>query len=733
MTALAITPEPSSVETLPALAEKIALARQLLEAGNAKAAFAVSDATYDQARAASSFAARMKLNDDLRAEAKAMVGLALEISTHAEIGIANEYERAKEAGVVSARGRPKKGDGDNLLKLENFGLSKERLHHIRTMREAETKEPGFIKRVIAARVADGFEPSRANLRAAVGTASASKDERGDNFYQTPRVATQSLLAFESFSETIWEPCCGHGAISAVLEENGYSVILSDLRDRGAKTADGTAQSVGDFLHSRPETAGEGPDIVSNFPYGEDLNALVAHALRVHKPRKLALLLNLNFQCGFADDDRNFVMDENPPTRVYVFKRRLPMMHREGWEGKKASSRMNTAWFIWERGEDDSYSGDGWMRTRRIDWADYGDADSLEPGEGGHSSGIVFDEFSRETPRRTLEERLDGRRDEARAWATARESFTRGELRRAIGVRDGDAEALIGEFLAAGLVQGPDEDGRYGKPRTADMEDFPTAAPESVTLPAEEDLVLSAIISSGLEANSFLLELNSGLTNNLPCALPSRLFRFPVEYIPAQRLGGSQSRLVLRHPDLRTVSDVSAYLDDVEAKAGIRVEWAAPEEIGRDVSSRWQWLHAVDLCSDKHWKGLLETRNFTEDRCIFRAVSLRLQSKELSLKNARTIMAELASEEPGGRSEAALLGKGLWPYQTDKKKYIAPNIGLDGADQAWLTIHGMEDGWLAYVGGHLSVTAEGMERRERSRVAEGQDNLPMLDGGAACAS
>lgn len=66
------------------------------------------------------------------------------------------------------------------------------------------------------------------------------------------------------------------------------------------------------------------------------------------------LLNLNFLCGFADDDRNFVMDDCPPARVYVFKRRLPMMHRDGWDGNKASSRMNTAWFVWERDEAGNY-------------------------------------------------------------------------------------------------------------------------------------------------------------------------------------------------------------------------------------------------------------------------------------------------------------------------------------------------------------------------------------------
>ena len=44
------------------------------------------------------------------------------------------------------------------------------------------------------------------------------------------------------------------------------------------------------------------------------------------------------------------MEEWPPARVHVLSRRLPMMHRDGWDGPKASSQMNTAWFVWELAE-----------------------------------------------------------------------------------------------------------------------------------------------------------------------------------------------------------------------------------------------------------------------------------------------------------------------------------------------------------------------------------------------
>lgn len=176
----------------------------------------------------------------------------------------------------------------------------------------------------------------------------------------------TLLALETFGGRILEPACGRGAISRMLEAAGYDVVLSDLIDYGTHDRHGVCQNVQDFLTSEP---GEGcDDIVTNPPYGSVLNAFVAHALRVHRPAKMALLLNLNFFCGFDDPDRNFAMDENKPARVYIFTRRLPMMHRDGWDGNEANSRMNTAWFVWEQNLVGEYAGP--TVTSRVDWKDY---------------------------------------------------------------------------------------------------------------------------------------------------------------------------------------------------------------------------------------------------------------------------------------------------------------------------------------------------------------------------
>jgi len=36
-------------------------------------------------------------------------------------------------------------------------------------------------------------------------------------------------------------------------------------------------------------------------------------------------------------------------RIHVFRERLPMMHRDGWTGPKASNAINHTWFVWSRG------------------------------------------------------------------------------------------------------------------------------------------------------------------------------------------------------------------------------------------------------------------------------------------------------------------------------------------------------------------------------------------------
>lgn len=330
------------------LAATVSRAMALFDAGDVEAAHMLASAAYDQAKAVAGYAKRFRAAEGLVDKARRLQGDALLIEARAKMRLAADYDAAQAAGYVRKPGQRGKaipdGNGISPPTAEEIGLAPKDVHEARKLAEAERRAPGLVERAIAARLAAGLEPSRANLRAAVGTDSASAAERGNNLYETPIEAMRTLLALEAFTRRVYEPACGRGAIVRPLEAAGYDVALSDLVDYGTATRDGECQGVADFLATKQ--ADGAYDIVTNPPYGPQLNAFVAHALREHRPRKMALLLNLNFLCGFDDSDRCFAMDDNPPARILVFTRRLPMMHRDGWDGPVAESRMNCAWFVW---------------------------------------------------------------------------------------------------------------------------------------------------------------------------------------------------------------------------------------------------------------------------------------------------------------------------------------------------------------------------------------------------
>ncbi|MFT2213099.1 SAM-dependent methyltransferase [Rhizobium giardinii] len=369
--------EPSAATTVPVLqparasvpemVSMLQTAARLFDEGDVARAHVIADGVYDLSQAEARFAAKYAASKMLVPKFRQLQGDALLMETRCKIELAKAYDKAQETGQAAKKGRPKNVPGENIFTAAEAGLSRKEIHEARKLAAAEEKTPGIAERAIAARVSAGLAPTRANLKHAIGTKTATKEDRGNNLYETAPEGTWTILALEQFSQTVNEPFCGRGAIVRVLEAAGYDVVLSDLVDYETTTKDGECQAVIDFRETRPEPDGPSFDIVSNPPYGDEMNSCIAHALRVHRPRKMALLLNLNVLAGFEDPDRNFYMEECPPARIYVMKHRLPMMHRDGWEGPKASSQMNTMWCVWELQEDGTYGSQ--TVIHRVDWED----------------------------------------------------------------------------------------------------------------------------------------------------------------------------------------------------------------------------------------------------------------------------------------------------------------------------------------------------------------------------
>src|SRR5262249_37313570 len=138
-------------------------------------------------------------------------------------------------------------------------------------------------------------------------------------------------------ECMWEPACGPGSIVGVLRSAGHQVYATDLVDWGCPDS----TSGVDFLLERPPRFPVGA-IVTNPPYML-AGQFVAHALMLC-PRVIMLL-----RLAFLESKRRTPILENCGlARVHAFRKRLPMMHRHGWQGPRASSSIVFAWFVWDR-------------------------------------------------------------------------------------------------------------------------------------------------------------------------------------------------------------------------------------------------------------------------------------------------------------------------------------------------------------------------------------------------
>ena len=154
----------------------------------------------------------------------------------------------------------------------------------------------------------------------------------NDFYPTPPEATEALLSKERFDGPIWEPACGDGAISKVLEAAGHSVISTDLVDRGYGT------SGVDFLMEYRPLA---PNIVTNPPF-----KMVAPFLRQSvalTTGKVAMLLRVACLEGA---ERREIFESSPFARLWVFARRLTM-NRGGYAGSETGGMIAFAWFVFD--------------------------------------------------------------------------------------------------------------------------------------------------------------------------------------------------------------------------------------------------------------------------------------------------------------------------------------------------------------------------------------------------
>ena len=183
-------------------------------------------------------------------------------------------------------------------------------------------------------------PGSTKVFKTLGSSNHTPDERAKfDYYATDPQAVEMLLALETFAPVIWEPACGEGHISKVLQAHGHEVISTDLIYRGF----GDPEPL-NFLEETLDNF-EG-DIITNPPYNVALEFIQKALDSVRVGRKVAMLLKIQFLEGKR---RETFFKKTPPRTIYVSRSRIRCAPNGNFEGFKNGSTICYEWYVWEKG------------------------------------------------------------------------------------------------------------------------------------------------------------------------------------------------------------------------------------------------------------------------------------------------------------------------------------------------------------------------------------------------
>lgn len=161
------------------------------------------------------------------------------------------------------------------------------------------------------------------------------DRQSEDFYPSTPECTYSFLHMEREylkGMKILEPCCGDGAISKLLIEDGFDVTSTDLVYRGY------GEGGIDFLWT---TETDCDAIVTNPPF-KLADKFIIHAFEVLEVKYLALLLKATY---WHAKSRIGLFEKYPPAVVY------PMTWRPDFL-KRGAPTMDFMWVVWRKSDVD---------------------------------------------------------------------------------------------------------------------------------------------------------------------------------------------------------------------------------------------------------------------------------------------------------------------------------------------------------------------------------------------
>ncbi len=151
-----------------------------------------------------------------------------------------------------------------------------------------------------------------------------------DFYSTPSECTEALVDFLNLPPChIYEPACGEGFISKVLEQRGHRVTSTDIRETGFGTG-GI-----DFLTASKIDCDA---IITNPPFFLSV-AFIEKALS--ETKVVAMLLKSQY---WHSAKRFSLFNKHKPSYI------LPLTWRPDFYHKKGAPTMEILWTVWNGSE-----------------------------------------------------------------------------------------------------------------------------------------------------------------------------------------------------------------------------------------------------------------------------------------------------------------------------------------------------------------------------------------------
>lgn len=185
-----------------------------------------------------------------------------------------------------------------------------------------------------------------SLNLIMGARNGAHNTREENdFYATHPEAVRAFLDKlkedrVELNELIWEPACGQGHISKVLEEYGHRVYSTDLIDRGY------GKGGVDFLSTDESVVPKlyPGDIMTNPPF-KLATGFARRAIEIVTPgNKVCMFVKIQF---LESDERRKLFEAYPPKYVYVYSKRQQCSQNGDFENLKAKTQCY-CWIIWEK-------------------------------------------------------------------------------------------------------------------------------------------------------------------------------------------------------------------------------------------------------------------------------------------------------------------------------------------------------------------------------------------------